>query len=1135
MAKYRARFNDKARAGGVAKRNQLKAKRQKQFHVNEDDGSDEKTLQLERMHENARPESDARKRVRMAIQYPEKANAAKKKRLDKYIDKQVRKEEKDDLLKKLAKTQKHVDTSALHSLGALGTGSKVSHSAEKPASFRDLDSVSESEEDNQPKTLADLDSESDHSISESDSEDQNNATPKSTFIDNRPKGVGLGQGGFGFSNLPAKNLAKPAKKPSWRDRLGIPAAQELLQEENSQSDSSDESDDSHENSEDAEEDDEDDDDDSSGDDDESDDDDDDDDDEVDDEDDSENEVPDENEDGEEDEHVSSGKSFMEWAKSVDPEASQPSLPTPKPQNYIHKHRKTEGEEAVEAVDTQSLTPGWLERMPLEPVLVERSEEIDGVRLNLPAVASEQQIMDAIHHHDVVVITGATGSGKTTQIPQFLFESGYGRHGMIGVTQPRRVAAVSMAQRIRQELCSQAQVGYQIRFDSRVSKDTNIKLMTDGVLLKEMSSDLLLSKYSSIVVDEAHERSVNTDILIGLLSRVVGLRRKRGEPLKLVVMSATLRVSDFAENGQLFINNPPIVNVESRQFPVTNHFSRRTSPDYVEEAIKKTKRIHEKLPKGGILIFLTGKDEIDRVVKELNPNYKPNQTRVTSQGTSLEEENVEFGGKNEDSDDRDDFESGEESDLEMDPEQDPDVNEVHDQTKLHVLPLYSLLSTEDQLRVFEPVPRGHRLCVVATNVAETSLTIPGIRYVVDSGRSKQRIYDMTTGIQKYSVKWISKASADQRSGRAGRTGPGHCYRLYSSAMFESDFPEFSDPEIVRMPIEGLVLQMKSMGIENVMNFPFPTQVPQASLDAGVKILKNLGALDTEAHITSLGEQMSVLPLHPRHAKMLLIGNQHDCLPFVVALVAALSVQDIFVGSTSTAPILDNQADVLQALSATAAFSWTPTRDLCDQMGLRHKAMSEVASLRIQLANLVAQALKSSAASTLTAQLTKPLAIPTAKQLSVLKQIVAAGYIDQIGARQAMFDTTVRTSKQVSRQPYITVQRGPIVYIHPHTVMQTAPDFVVYHSLTTNDESEKVRIRPLTAITEHQISALAARTPLVTYSKPLGGAYAPKLLDAKTREAWVIPRYGAAVGSGGTGWDLPPKKITQIRKGTQWIEK
>lgn len=1138
MAKYRARFNDKARQGSVNKRNVLKHKTQKNRELALNEATDEERAEEERkrqrLHEMARPEADARKRVRMAMQFPERANAAKKKRLEKYIERQVRKEEKDILLEKLA--GKAIDSSQLISLGKLGTGSRINADRQKVLHGAAPDNDSEDQssgsdvDDDEGKGTSVVDE-----SSLAQTADQPVTTPSVT------SGTG-----FGFANLPSIGKRK-IKKVSWREKLGVPQEPEFSEsesEEGSDEESEDESEEelgdgdggdvsngnvttdlgtdergpatSVEDS-------------------------------VSEEEtrasdsasvaseSSESEQESSESSASEASGVSRGKEFAQWAQTH--EISQ--IEVEKPLNYVHAPRPTESEENVAASDAIKSHPGYFDRELLEPVVIKRTEEVDNVRINLPAVANEQQVMEYVHHFDVVIVTGATGSGKTTQIPQFLFEAGYCRKGMIGVTQPRRVAAVSMAKRIGYELNGAANVDYQIRFDTTVGKNTDIKLMTDGVLIREMSSDLLLNKYSCIIIDEAHERSVNTDILIGLLSRVVKYRRQQQTPLKLIIMSATLRVSDFAENMRLFSNKPPIVNIDARQFEVTNHFSRRTSPDYVEEAVKKAKRIHERLPDGGILIFLTGKEEIDRAVGELDPSQKQRraqQVQFNAERSTLEEEFVELG---------DDFEEElpaasdeEEVDGESDIEEGVEnMDEERLEKSLKVLPLYSLLSTEEQMRVFETVPKNTRLCVVATNVAETSLTIPNIRYVIDCGRAKQRVYDGANGIQKYLVKYTSKASADQRSGRAGRTGPGHCYRLFSAAVYERDFPEFMDPEILRMPVEGLVLQMKAMGVDKVAQFPFPTEIPNWSLTEGVKTLQYLNALDANEKITVMGQQMSLFPLHPRHAKMLLIGNQNDSLPFVIALVSSMTVANIFNVQGSERPklpVLNAKADVLQLLAASAAYSWTQTNEFCASMDLRPKAMKEVESLRGQLCRMVAQTLRPDAYKVLQEKLSQPLPPPNPVQVSTLMQVVAAAYIDQVAVRLHLVKPTEETQKvsvrQVSRVPYESIT-GQHVYIHPSSIMNQAPDYVVYQSLTLN-ESETIRMRPLTTVTLPQLGQLAKGTPLVSFSKPLGGAYAPKM-KGSVRESWVVPRFGACIGTGGAGWDLPPQKLKQHLVAGKWV--
>lgn len=434
--------------------------------------------------------------------------------------------------------------------------------------------------------------------------------------------------------------------------------------------------------------------------------------------------------------------------------------------------------------------------------------------------------------------------------------------MIGVTQPRRVATVSMAKRVAEELnLTDKEVSHQIRYDATVSAKTRIKFMTDGVLLREMSQDLLLTKYSTIIIDEAHERNLNTDILIGVVSRVLKLRaelsredRQKIKPLRVIIMSATLRVSDFTENKTLFPVVPPVINVNARQFPVAIHFNKKTPEDHVNEAYKKITKIHERLPTGGILVFLTGQNEINQLCKELRKRYpalppkaskkeivkeekaialESNTVAEPAGKVDIEDEALELGENQVDedfdlsSDDEDDIAEGFEDD---------ELADVKD-APLHVLPLYSMLPTEAQLRVFEPPPEGTRLCVIATNVAETSVTIPGVRYVVDCGKSKERKYDVETGVQTFEVDWTSQASAGQRAGRAGRTGPGHCYRLFSSAVFDNEFEKFSTPEIHRMPIEGVVLSMKSMNIDNVVNFPFPTPPPRENLQKAEKVNNN----------------------------------------------------------------------------------------------------------------------------------------------------------------------------------------------------------------------------------------------------------------------------------------------------------
>ncbi|KAM0954422.1 putative RNA helicase [Dioscorea sansibarensis] len=647
------------------------------------------------------------------------------------------------------------------------------------------------------------------------------------------------------------------------------------------------------------------------------------------------------------------------------------------------------------------------------VHVSRPKEVEETRRDLPIVMMEQEIMEAINEHPVVIICGETGCGKTTQVPQFLYEAGFGskghrdRKGMIGVTQPRRVAVLATAKRVAFELGLHlgTEVGFQVRHDKMIGNSCSIKFMTDGILLREVQSDFLLKKYSVLILDEAHERSLNTDVLIGMLSRVVRLRQKlymeqqekllsgvKINPeniitrLRLVLMSATLRVEDFVSDRKLFSETPPVLEVAVRQYPVTVHFSKNTKVDYLGLAFKKVMSIHNTLPPGGILVFVTGQREVEFLCKRLRKASE----KLTKTSSKLENESdlasdVDMKEINEAcevegsspyrrtdkfSDDENPHDTemdcySSDSELESGSEaEDEDVMEIegsnnsgsaidfledaeslsslkaafealagnvsepnskkntslpvvsatqgHPETSvgsigaMHVLPLYAMLPANAQLRVFADVPEGERLVVVATNVAETSLTIPGIKYVVDTGKEKVKNYKYTSGMAAYEVQWISKASSAQRAGRAGRTGPGHCYRLYSSAAFGKDdvFPDFSCPEISKIPVDGVVLLLKSMGIDKVVNFPFPTPPKIEALVEAEKCLTALNALDPQGRLTRIGKAMGQYPMSPRHSRMLLTfveimrsqpgySRADLLLAYAVAVAAALSVSNPFI--------------------------------------------------------------------------------------------------------------------------------------------------------------------------------------------------------------------------------------------------
>ncbi|KAG6003013.1 hypothetical protein E4U21_002448 [Claviceps maximensis] len=933
-------------------------------------------------------------------------------------------------------------------------------------------------------------------------------------------------------------------------------------------------------------------------------------------DDSSSESSDSDENGDQEESATRSSAFKTWALQQRNEAlgyqtsdNTGLLEIPKPDNFVPR------------VPEQDPLP--MELQPTEndsrkaySVNVTRSAEIQEARLKLPVVSEEQRIMEAIHNHDIVVICGATGSGKTTQVPQFLYEAGYGSPtsptpGMIAVTQPRRVAAVSMSRRVADELGDHSKaVAYQIRFEGTVSDKTAVKFLTDGVLLREIAQDITLRKYSAIIIDEAHERSVNTDILIGMLSRVIKLRAELSaedatvKPLKLIIMSATLRIEDLTMNSTLFATPPPVLEVEGRQHPVTIHFARRTHHDYVEEAFKKITRGHRKLPPGGFLVFLTGRNEILELSKRLKTAFggmtsvDGPKVKISANEAPMEVEDIEFGDADDDNGDEID---GLPSDGEGEEEEEEDEFQIEEDQeaaplKMQILPLYSLLPTREQLRVFEPAPEGTRQVILATNVAETSLTIPGTRFVFDCGRSKERQYDRRSGVQSYEIGWISKASASQRSGRAGRTGPGHCYRLYSSAVYERDFQAFADPELLRMPIEGIVLQLKAMNLENVVNFPFPTPPERQSLAKAEKLLTYLSALSSSGQVTQIGKTMSVFPLSPRFARILLVGHLHDCLPYTIALVAGLSAAEVFLPETQAIPqltvrddieirtaedvvaenrqanvrrlfnevhknfcYLDDRSDAIKLLQVVGEFAHEPTEDWCERHFVRFKVLKEVQQLRRQITEL----LRNNISSFANLKYQDKLDPPTPKQVSALKQMVAAGFVDQVAIRADLSPTRpeqYRKPKRAIDVPYIPLiplheVKGPehdsLVYIHPtsplsHLSIQELPEYIVYSylqratpsGLDAEKKTPKTRMHCLTDVTGGQLSGLAKGTPLLSYGKPIKETKAPSASattadGALTRECWVVP-YLRAENTGGQGWPLPAKKVKQKKvPGKGWI--
>ncbi|XWS34600.1 hypothetical protein CRYUN_Cryun21dG0052300 [Craigia yunnanensis] len=456
--------------------------------------------------------------------------------------------------------------------------------------------------------------------------------------------------------------------------------------------------------------------------------------------------------------------------------------------------------------------------------------------NLPIVQFEKKIIETVEQNPVVVIIGETGSGKSTQLSQILHRKGYTDSGILAVTQPRRVAAVSVSRRVAQELGVRLgeEVGYAIRFEDRTSERTQIKYLTDGVLLRESLSNPELNQYSVIILDEAHERSLNTDILLGLMKRLV---KRRVSNLKVLITSATLD----GEKLSKFFSDCPLLTVPGKLFPVEIFYSKERPTSYLESSLKTALDIHVREPEGDILIFMTGQDDIEKLVSKLEDKVQ-----------SLEEGSC------------------------MD---------------AIILPLHGSLPPEMQVRVFSPPPPNCRRFIVATNIAETSLTVDGVVYVIDSGYVKQRQYNPSTGMYSLDVVQISKVQANQRAGRAGRTRPGKCYRLYSSRVYNDDFLDVTVPEILRSSLAGSVLYLKSLDLPDIdiLKFDFLDPPSTESLEDALKQLYLIDAIDENGSITSIGRTMAELPLEPSLSRTLIEANEYGCLSQALTVASMLSAE------------------------------------------------------------------------------------------------------------------------------------------------------------------------------------------------------------------------------------------------------
>lgn len=591
---------------------------------------------------------------------------------------------------------------------------------------------------------------------------------------------------------------------------------------------------------------------------------------------------------------------------------------------------------------------------------------------LPIFGVRSALMRLVKEHQIVVIVGETGSGKTTQLTQYLHEDGYTTYGMVGCTQPRRVAAMSVARRVADEMGVPLgdEVGYAIRFEDCTNSKTLIKYMTDGILLRESLRESDLDPYSAIIMDEAHERSLNTDVLFGLLREIVSRRND----LKLIITSATMDAEKFSQ----FFGDCPTFHIPGRTFPVDIQFSKAPVMDYVDAAVKQSIQVHLGAPEGDILIFMTGQEDIE-VTCEL----------IAERLGNLEEA-----------------------------------------PPLSVLPIYSQLPSDLQAKIFKKAENGIRKCVVATNIAETSLTVDGIRYVIDAGYCKLKVFNPKIGMDALQLFPISQANANQRAGRAGRTGPGVSYRLYTIGQFEEEMLTSTVPEIQRTNLANVVLLLKSLGVRDLMRFHFMDPPPQDNILNSMCQLWVFGALDNTGNLTQLGRQMVEFPLDPALSKLLLVACEMGCSEEALTIVSMLSVPSIFFrpkGREEEADMAREKFQVPESDHLTylnVFIRWRKAGyapSFCTRNFIHVKAMRKVREVRQQLKEIMEQHDMTLCSS--------------GTDWDVVRRCLCSAFFHQAARIKGLAE-------------YVNLRTGMPCRLHPTSAlygMAYTPDYIIYHEL------------------------------------------------------------------------------------------
>ena len=638
----------------------------------------------------------------------------------------------------------------------------------------------------------------------------------------------------------------------------------------------------------------------------------------------------------------------------------------------------------DAEDDKKIIGGYRDKYSkhLEKTKESDRKKIEAQRKSLPVYSCRDELLRLIEENQIIIVVGETGSGKTTQLTQYIYEEV--GDTKIACTQPRRVAAMSVAQRVAYEMgvVLGQEVGYAIRFEDNTSKRTKIKYMTDGILLRESLSDPDLDEYSYIIMDEAHERSLNTDILFGLLRNIAAQRND----LRLIITSATMDSRKFSD----FFGQAPVFNIPGRTFPVEIFHSANVVSDYVAQAVSQVVNIHlANKDDGDILVFMPGQEEIEVTCEKIEERILYVKTHS------------------------------------LDKTQSPGI-EIKD---LKILPMFSALSPERQAEVFKKAPEGTRKCIVATNIAETSLTVDGVKFVVDSGYSRLKVFQPKMGIDALLVYPISQANADQRSGRAGRTSSGVCYRLYTENQYKDELLVSSVPEIQRSNLANVMLLLKSLNINDLMSFKFMDPPPEENMLNSMFQLWMLGALDNHGNLTESGRKMANFPLDPTMSKMVIESIDDCCSEEVLIIVSMLSGPTVFYRPEGREEDSDRErerfynhdSDHLTLLNVYKQWQYNKeSSSWCREHFINHKLMIKVKDVVDQLTDIMRK---------------HKYSVRSTNNEDIIRKCICKSYFHQAAVLKGL-------------KEYQNLRTGMPCHLHPTSVLSNAgslPKYIIYHEL------------------------------------------------------------------------------------------